>query len=929
MAKTKKTKKANSGAFDYQEFLNESVLQADGDFTDLSPISGLDVDPSLYELTNLFYAYYQYHNNLCFVNYDGFAYNGQLKRVTAVPLTLSRYDGLRRVEACRLGSRPFHISDNVALHRPNVNMGYMRLSLDYLALPIRAVFLESDLVKIRINRKLYEKETLSEKELEVLSMEAHQNPNQYNNKTISSDTSAAFSECLRISKPFEKAIDPLPRRHMQDGVTAFLYPDTDWSCELIQALDLVTEPQCEWDVSKWSNFFVLRKMSAAEAVEHINNPEDFWNPVALRWALEAARDDKGMLLIGSRNQASLFTSSGISEGENFTVKSFYADKKERLTNIRGYYGNMLVVEGYYRNKDQKIDKVIFFPSNVFYNVPNSERLQRKKYLDGGYNDLTQDYRDGDVLFKRTNVYDSMEDVITVLPFDRTEPILERQRAFGHELLAPIEVVMRLDCGTINFASFIGTPFYKNLNKGTNAESMDDLEINVSGDMQDIGDREFVEVPNIQGDMEGLLGLKRLFLQHIAAKTFLGGLDGIETLENGRGADLAKLRLVKDARVFKHIVEDFAKGMKQVYTRLFKKALDLKKSTVVNNRVLEYLFFGTLEKVMGHPKELFEYDEADVLPDTGLPYWITLEAIRNGASSFGAAEIVLLQEVKAIFGDVLDQQALQAWVRSGLSSLIGTQEATDILGDPKDQKIMSQEQVHEAVLENAAILGSVDTTALNFVAVPVMSANDDHVLHLREIHNPKMKEIIDRLKANQTTAETLASMSLDALDSRTNLILKVGALANHASLHMQDLSRFGSRSPDINRLREETNALLQAAEGLMNSLQATLRATDEKRREEQLRLQNLSPENEAEKAKQQTELAKIQSQRETDKEKLMIANKIADQHQSQHIDKQLTAARDREAKLQIAKEQAITKKFDSSVKAFDVAQKSKERATAIQ
>jgi hypothetical protein len=71
----------------------------------------------------------------------------------------------------------------------------------------------------------------------------------------------------------------------ETGITAFVNSDVDWTPELVDALDLVTEPQAEHDTSTWSTFFVIKKMTAHEAVQHIRKPGLYWNAKALSWAL--------------------------------------------------------------------------------------------------------------------------------------------------------------------------------------------------------------------------------------------------------------------------------------------------------------------------------------------------------------------------------------------------------------------------------------------------------------------------------------------------------------------------------------------------------------------------------------------------------------------------------------------------------------------
>lgn len=864
-------------------------------------LPNVEQDLSLYDLTDLFHAYYRYHNDDYLIDYQSF-YVSQNNEVKQINRTLSRFESLRRIEACRLGSRPFMGGKGLASHKPNSSLGYMRMLFDYLTLPYKSVFTDSDLVKIQVDRRLYQAETMTDQELDDLQVIQANNPTLDNNKEISDDTSDAFVQVLRRSNKVRKCINTMPLRIVQDGLAAFVHSDVTWQPTPVQALDLITEPQVEWDSSNWSSFFVIRKMTAHEAVTHIRKKTPFWNTDALRWSLENAQNNRGLLNKNHYNFTNYYGDETPLCGENFTVKSFYSDKAARRTNIGSYYGNMLVVEAYYLNKKGKVNKAIFFPSEDFLNISSQERTVRDQYFNSKKVDANSktieelnELEFADTLFHRTDVFDSMQDAVTVIPFDVSELVLERQRGFGHELFAPIELTMRLDSSILNLAILMGIPFYRNRNQGTDAQDLEDLEINMNGDMIDLGDRAFEEAP-FQMDLNGMLNVRGMLLQHIRNKAFLGGLDGMEMNQNGRGADLANLRLIRDGRVHKHNIEDFAQGLTEFYTKIFREILNLRDPDLNSDEVIvQKLFYDTLEKVHGYDLDIFEFDSKDVVSDTGLPYWMQVQAIRNGASHFGAAELVLYSEIKQVFGDGLDQKSLQALNRMGIKSLLGSQDALDILGDPKDQLVTEKDQIYRATTETTALIGSVHGAAITFETIPVLDLKDDHIAHLREVHNPKAQEIIERIANSDVTPDKLAELSEEQLETRNNLILMLAAISNHSALHLAQLDRFGSNRKDVNQIKEETNAIMQSAEGLLNSLQLSLRALITKREEQRLKMQNLSPENEAERMKQEKEMMQIQAKQEETRGKLALANKIAEQRSREHMDKQLSKARDRKSK----------------------------------
>jgi hypothetical protein len=67
--------------------------------------------------------------------------------------------------------------------------------------------------------------------------------------------------------------------------------------------------------------------------------------------------------------------------------------------------------------------------------------------------MKKEFECADILFHRTDVFDSMEQAVTTIPFDRAELSLERQRGYGHEIFSPIEMAMRLDSAILKYYSF--------------------------------------------------------------------------------------------------------------------------------------------------------------------------------------------------------------------------------------------------------------------------------------------------------------------------------------------------------------------------------------------------------------------------------------------------------------------------------------------
>ena len=872
-------------------------------------VASIDFDLSLYDLTQLFSHCYKYHNTDCLVEYQCVTGVKDGKPKEEVK-TLARFPALRRIHALALGSRPFMGSVGIPKSRPNVSTGLFQMLTTYLKLPYQSVFSDGTFTKISINKKLKDKLTLSDEALKAQDLAAKEQPNIESNREIAQDTTTAFNEIMQITPNIIQCHDVAPTRMIQDGFVAFLHedPDLGYSAEPIDALDLITEPLCEFNPKTWSIFFRIKKMTAREAMDHIKEEEGDenspWNTDALRWCLEEAGTNRGILNSAHYNSNGQFDNDPSPIGnENYQVKSYYSDKSRRMTDLNGYYGTFLTVEAYYKNTKGKVNKVIFFPSTNF-DVKEDVKENRKKM---SLEDLKKEGLDkADVIFKREVPIKCLSKKITVIPFDRSELTLERQRSFGHELFNPCEVVARIESAMLNTLGHMSTLYTRQRNQSgeSDASNPEDLNINVNGETQDLSDYDIVGDTPFGADLNGMGGIRSIFLQHCFQKAFLGGLDGTETSGNGRGASLANLRLVRDGRVHKHNVEYFSMGLTEFYSKIYFAVLNLGQISLAIKgiTILKRLFFDWLYEVKGHLKFLYEFDDDDIMEETGLPWWHTLQAVRNGASHFGAAEIVLYSEIKNLYGDSLDQQATQNLSRMGMRSLLGSQDAIDILGDPRDNLITQNDQIYQAMMENATIMGSVSTSLVNYVRIPVRDDKDDHVSHLRDSHNPKMKEMIDILNQGEVSPQELQDQTEEQLDTRINLILKVAGIADHSALHLQNLARFGDKRQDINQLREETNALMQSSEGLLNSLQINLRAQKAKQQESALKLQNLSPENQAEQQKNQIEFLKIQTKTKEIDGKLAIANALRSQADKQHVDKQLTSARDRASKERIAQAQ---------------------------
>lgn len=875
-------------------------------------VPGVDYTYNQYDLTTIFFDCFKYHNEDCMVTVDQLAFiknpeTGQMEE-NVLQTSLSRFAVMRRIYAGLLSSRPFMGNEGIAPQKPNISLGYLRLLLTYVALPFKTVMSEPEVVKLRFNRRLKEAITQTPREKEEQKLQARNNPNIYANQEISDDVGDAFNTLLSLSPGIRASATHIGDKMVIDAFVALLHSDLDWSTKPIEALDFVFEPQAHWNTEDWSYFFIIENMPAQAAVRHIKNETKFWNIEALKWALQNSVDGKGIFRDYKGGQSGSDPTPLC--GENFMVKSLYRDKDRRNMSLASYYGNLLVVRAFYITAEGKVQETIFFPSSEFYNIHPKDRKDKLK----PENLKASNLEGSDVLFTRETKFKSIKECLTIIPAKRSELTLERQRYYAHELFNVVEMLMRTDSAILNIISLMGVLFTKNRGEGSGPQNLQDLHIKMTGALQDLGDREFVDSP-LTHDLNGMLAVRQMLWQHANAKSFLSGLDGAESQGEGRGGDLARWRLVRDGRVNKHDIKDLAQGTTEWMSKVLRAVLnECKKPEAIRDKMVSRLFYDQLMEVHGYSKELFKFDEDDILDETYLPYWLSVEPISNGASHMGPAEMVIYTELKQVTGDSLTKLQLDNLNRAIFKSVLNASDATDILGDPREQTIVDQDQLYAASLENAAILGSVDSSVLNFEAIGIKETKDDPITHLAQSHNPKAQEIIKMLDEGQVSPQELQEQTDQQLQTRINLILKLAALSNHISLHQQQLEFFGGARPDVNQLREETNSIIQSSEGLLNNLQVNLRAQQEKRDQMELRLRNLSPENEAEKMKQQNELMTLEAQKEYNRGRLMVANKIDETARQIHKDKQFTSARDRASKEKISEMANRSKDFDAQSKA---------------
>lgn len=885
---------------------------------DLKEIPIVDQELSLYDLTSIFYESYCYHNGDKTHNFTQFEldFSGNAPEVKKNLVPMSRFEALRRIEAAYLGARVFPSDAGVDVGTANVPINYFKRTMRYVQLPFKSILSENKIVNIRVFKTLWNKTHLTPDEEIAEQVQNGGMGVSPENADLSDTVSDAYNSLLRVSSKFKDIPSRVAHRFTMDGLAAFIHSQSGWEPDFVQALDLITEPQASVHPDTWGSFFVIRKMTAIEAITHIQKKTPFWNGDALRWALEAAMSNRSLIQRQHVDSTGSTPDQEMMSRENFAIRSFYKDKAQRLTKFTAYYGSFYVVEGYYKNSKGKINKVIFFPSTTCLNITEKQALVKKDKIDKKRE--TDKYKPGidgeDVLFTAENFAESMSDVISLVYMNREEEILERQRGYGHETLPLCEFIGRMDSAIAQTVDLMSNIYYNDESQGDDATNPEDEEVTSQSGMINLNGKVIAPSTPFKSDLGAMSSARSTYLAELAAMVFLGGLDNLEANSEGRGADLANLKLVRDGRIHKHDVRNFALGMDDTFSVSFRNVLDLINDGIEkSDPAVLNLFYNVVVLVYSYSKEVLKFKKDDVLPDTKLPYWMQLRTINNGAGSFGPAEIVILNEALNMFGSTLTQPQVQKISRMGMESLFGSEQALDILGDPRLDKVTDSDQLHNAQLETGSILGSVSIDSLDYVSIPARQGKDDHFIHLSQSHNPKMKEFQDALSQVEFSPAYLDQASPDELQSKNIMILKFAALAAHASQHLEMLSIFGKERDDVNKLREETNNYLQASEAMMNALQLSMRALIAKRQDERARLENISPENEAEKQKIALQLKQLAVQQAKDQNQQAILNRIQDDKRAEHNDKQLTAARDRASKERIAMFSAIVKGQESKNK----------------
>jgi hypothetical protein len=869
-------------------------------------------DLSLYELQNLFWEYFRYNNDNNFFSYS----TGNVDRagnITHVEKVLSRYGALRRIEAARLCSKNNIAGANTSLEKPNVSLGYGGLIYSYARIPFKGVFAGKELLKISIDRKLIESVSLSDKEKQELQLQAANTPNYFSNEEISSVFSDCVNDALYKKSGVKELRDKSSLYITRDGAYGIVQKTDHIDVDVIPIIDIVNKPLCAWDTSTWDSFFLFRKMSVSELLAKLKSKNSgFWNTEAIEKALIYAEVHGGSI---NTSDATTAAEDGLNYNtNNVMVRSFYNEKGGRTSSVDNLYGDILLVEGYYINKSGKINKVIFFPYDNIVESDNRKGIHLKSEKESRFLEIDPK----DVLYFKKDIANSIDEIISIVPIDRAEESLERQRGLGHESIGLLEILSQIDSNILFASTLLNTIITRSIDKNiSDVKAIDnqDLEFNPGSGIMDIGDRKIEQNP-IQTDLNSLITLRKMYIEFLFQKAFIGGLDNMESKGEGRGANLANLRLVRDGVIHKDNITMFANSLKTPLSRLILKIIDSindldKNEDLKVDTLVKYNVYHKLKTLYNHDMKLFNYSNEEIVPDTKLPYWIDLEVIRNAGSHFGTSEIVLFTELKNLVGDSLSQKEIQALNRKIMNSILSSQDTYDILGDPKTELVTDSDQVYQATMENATILGGVDNGLMNFETIPVRNSKDDHITHLTEAHIPKMEQLLKSLQDVTFSPEEVANSTDRDINTKTSSILKFSALAAHASGHLEALGLFGSKRKDVNQLKEKVNELMQQSEALLNNLQVNLRTLLARDQEKQAKLQNLSAENEAEKIKNQTELAKLTEAAAKRRDDLALSYKILEKDNQKDLNEQISKYADRQVKKEIAMLQAENKKSNSN------------------
>lgn len=869
-----------------------------------SPVlPAVDYDLSMYELLEMSNAWYRYHNEVSLV--DSYIITGLSdKSDDKKPIKYSRNDGFRRLEAVRLGARPWQQIFGQQQAKPNFSTGHQSQYMKYLSLPYRAVLADGDLVRTPVNRRLFDKTKLSQDEQIRMDELRRENEIYYSNDELSQNVASSFKDAIRSSSYISRALAKIPRKVAQDGLGIVMHDPDDWfKVEQVDALDLITEPLASVHPDEWNAFFVIKKMSALQIRDKIKNPGTKWNAEALRWALEESFNKGGSLnkdhITGNSNYLGTSGDKTQACDENYMVKSFIAEKEARVSAVDSYYGNLLVLEAYYINKDNKVDKKIFFPSNAV--LDKLKALTRSQLSKLTKKELENHGLDkADCLYHYKNAYTSLDRAITLFPVDEQEAILERLRGPAHEIIPLTEAINRIECDILFASNMMANIFYKT-SDGQSSQKAEELVIHSDGVGVDLGGREIVPNPYPM-DLNGLMAARSLFLSQLQSVTFIGGLDNLQESSEGRGQGKLELQLMKDGKIHKYSVNPFADSLEDFYAKSLAGILEVvgklkdKPDVLTNNKDLAAKNFArSLALVYGHDPKILLFEDSDVYEGKYLPYWMDLAVVRNGVSFFGPAEMLLYREINQLLGPTFDQDQQERFSRMVSRSMLGAEQALDILGDPRDKSASEQEHVYQATLENASIIGSVDMGAATYEQLPVVDGKQHAVPHITT-HNEAIGRILQQLEAGDhaTEAEQQA-VDEHTLETKVMLILRAAALSTHNQAHLPALDRFGNSRDDINQLREETNYMLQQTEGLFNGLQDHMQALQTMRNERMAVLQGMAPENDVEREKIENEKQSIMSKERIALNQQQLLALIAQDKKAQTIGERVDKAKDRQLK----------------------------------
>ena len=432
--------------------------------------------------------------------------------------------------------------------------------------------------------------------------------------------------------------------------------------------------------------------------------------------------------------------------------------------------------------------------------------------------FTRDLDTNDYLFFSKNRYDAFSQAFCLVPRDDNVRTVHELKGYGHLIYNFVVTATRLYNSVLDAGIRGSTVFMQTMGA--------DRRRDIREDLVDLGGlvltEHQVQTNGIRTNLQDLIVLLQKVLTDLFDATAIAGLEFVEKHGDGRGFELVKLQLSKNARVHKHEMNFFLDRLTDCYRETMRKIY--KSVDRTTDRLLQKKFFGPLI-LRGIGADFFTFDdEADSRFE--LPSEVNVYANKPSGTGSQQADALVIQELAPIAGS-LGTQGFRNYLERVVISAAGPDEINQFLPE-EDFKNQPTRQSQQAVIESNQLQDfSVDledpnaATANKPLEIPV-TRDDDHLIHA-QVHLEEIAKTIQGFQRQQINL-------LEADVRLTNLV-------SHEAQHIALLDAIPEKRDVAGRIRNEFNNFFNELKSIrVNSTRMRERMIKEQQEAEALKAQ---------------------------------------------------------------------------------------------